>query len=67
MVAFIAFVLGLRQIIPLIIFTVFVLVVFVNGEIVFRMFRKNKWEIGGYLAHVGIGIMLIGIIISIPT
>ena len=60
----IAFILGLRQAIPLIIFIVFSLVVLVNGEIVFRLFRKNKWEIGGYLAHVGIGVMLIGIIIS---
>ena len=64
LVAIISFVLGLTQIVPLVIFTVFVLVVFINGEIVIRLFRKNKWEIGGYLAHVGIGIMLIGIIIS---
>lgn len=64
LVALISFILGLREAVPLIVFTVFVLVVFINGEIVIRLFRKNKWEIGGYLAHVGIGVMLIGIIIS---
>jgi cytochrome c-type biogenesis protein CcmF len=63
-VAIFSFIVGLRQAIPLTIFTVFVLVVFINGEIVIRLFKKNKWEIGGYLAHVGIGVMLIGIIIS---
>jgi len=60
----IAFILGLQQAIPLVIFIVFTLVVFVNSEIVLRLFRKNKWEIGGYLAHVGIGVMLMGIIVS---
>ena len=64
LVAIISFILGLRQAIPLVIFAVFVLVIFINGEIVIRLFKKNKWEIGGYLAHVGIGVMLIGIIIS---
>lgn len=60
----IAFVLGLRQIMPLLIFAVFSLVVFVNGEIVVRLLKRKKMEVGGYLAHVGIGVMLIGIIIS---
>jgi cytochrome c-type biogenesis protein CcmF len=62
--AAISYIFGLRQVIPLVIFTIFVLVIFINGEIVIRLFKKNKWGIGGYLAHVGIGVMLIGIIIS---
>jgi cytochrome c-type biogenesis protein CcmF len=42
----------------------FVMAILVNGEIVYRHLRKKKWEFGGYLAHVGIGFMMIGIITS---
>jgi cytochrome c-type biogenesis protein CcmF len=59
-----AFFLGLDDIVPLIIFMFFVLAILVNAEIVVRHLRKNNWTFGGYLAHVGIGFMMIGIITS---
>jgi len=59
-----AYLIGLRDIVPLIIFLFFVLAILVNSEIVFRHLRKKSWSFGGYLAHVGIGFMMIGIITS---
>jgi cytochrome c-type biogenesis protein CcmF len=60
----IAYLLGLRDIIPLIIFAMFILAILVNGIIVYRHLAKKNWAFGGYLAHVGIGFMMIGIITS---
>jgi cytochrome c-type biogenesis protein CcmF len=60
----VAFFLGLVDPMPLLIFALFAFVIFVNGEIVFRMMKKGSWDFGGYLAHVGIGFMMIGIITS---
>jgi cytochrome c-type biogenesis protein CcmF len=59
-----AYILGLIEVIPLIIFLFFVLAILVNSEIVYRHLRKKNWGFGGYLAHVGIGLMMIGIITS---
>ena len=59
-----AYLIGLRDIIPLIIFLFFVLAILVNIEIVIRHLRKKSWSFGGYLAHAGIGFMMIGIITS---
>jgi cytochrome c-type biogenesis protein CcmF len=59
-----AYLVGLNDIIPLIIFMFFVLAILVNVEIVIRHIQKNNWSFGGYLAHVGIGFMMIGIITS---
>jgi cytochrome c-type biogenesis protein CcmF len=55
---------GIRDLIPLLITGSAVLILLVNGEIVFRMLKKKTYAFGGYLAHVGIGLMLIGIITS---
>ena len=60
----IIFLLGMRDIIPLLISICATFVIFVNGEIVYRMIRRKNYSFGGYLAHVGIGFMLIGIITS---
>ena len=58
------FFLGMRDLIPLLIGITSFFIIFVNSEIVYRMIRRKKYEFGGYLAHVGIGLMLIGIITS---
>ncbi|MCB0282078.1 MAG: heme lyase CcmF/NrfE family subunit [Calditrichae bacterium] len=55
---------GIRDLIPLLISGAAVLILLVNGEIVYRMIRQKTYAFGGYLAHVGIGLMLIGIITS---
>ena len=55
---------GIKDFIPLVITTLAVFILMVNGEIVFRMLLKKNYNFGGYLAHVGIGFMLIGIITS---
>ncbi len=60
----VAFFLGLRDIVPMLIFALFTFVVMINGEIVFNLLKRKSWGFGGYLAHVGIGLMLIGIIVS---
>jgi cytochrome c-type biogenesis protein CcmF len=60
----IGFILGLRDPIPLLIFTLFAFAITVNAEIVIRMIRARSFDFGGYMSHVGIGLMLIGIITS---
>ncbi len=55
---------GIKDFIPLLITTIAVFILLINGEIVFRMLLKKNFNFGGYLAHVGIGLMLIGIITS---
>jgi len=63
-IGILAFMFGLRDPLPLIIFILFVFVIAVNGEIVFRMIKRRNLDFGGYFSHVGIGFMLIGIITS---
>ncbi|KAA3615705.1 MAG: hypothetical protein D8M58_16055 [Calditrichaeota bacterium] len=58
------FFLGMRDILPLIISIAAVFVIIINGQIVFQMASKKSYAFGGYLAHVGIGLMFIGIITS---
>jgi len=60
----VAFVLGVKDIVPLLLTLLSVFIILVNGEIVWRMARSGNWNFGGYLAHVGIGFMLIGILTS---
>ena len=55
---------GVKDIIPLLIITSAIFVILVNGEIVFQMASKKNFAFGGFLAHVGIGFMFIGIITS---
>lgn len=60
----IAYWLGLRDIIPLIIFMFFVLAILINARIVYSYIKAKNFGFGGYLAHVGIGFMMIGVITS---
>jgi len=60
----IAFFLGLNKVLSLIIFILSVFAVLVNGQIVYQIWKHKKYTFGGYLVHVGIGLMLIGIITS---
>ncbi len=64
MAGIIIFITGIRDIIPLLIGVTAFFVIFINGEIVLRMIRKKNFSFGGYLAHIGVGLMLIGIITS---
>jgi cytochrome c-type biogenesis protein CcmF len=64
LISIVAYLVGLKDIVPLIIFMFFVLAILVNSEIVVRHLRIKNWSFGGYLAHVGIGCMMIGIITS---
>jgi cytochrome c-type biogenesis protein CcmF len=63
-ISILAYFLGLVDIVPIIIFMFFVLAILVNAEIVYNHLRKRNWSFGGYLAHIGIGFMMIGIITS---
>ncbi|MBD3226271.1 MAG: hypothetical protein GF313_16200 [Caldithrix sp.] len=58
------FILGMREILSLIIATLGVFIVSVNGALVYQMWKRKNYKFGGYLAHVGIGLMFIGIITS---
>jgi cytochrome c-type biogenesis protein CcmF len=60
----IAFILGLRDLIPLIITILAFFVVLINGQLVYQMAVRKSYGFGGYVAHVGIGLMLFGIITS---
>ncbi len=55
---------GIRSAIPLLITMAAIFILLVNGQIVFNMIKQKSYAFGGYLAHVGIGLMLIGIITS---
>jgi len=59
-----AFIAGIRSVIPLLITVMAIFILLINGEIVLRMIRQKNYSFGGYLAHVGIGLMLIGIVTS---
>ncbi len=59
-----SFILGVRDIIPLIITIVAFFMILVNGELIIRMLRRKNYKFGGYLTHTGLGLMLIGIITS---
>lgn len=63
-ISILAFSFGLRQVIPLIIFAVFNLAILINGEIVFNHIKRKNWGFGGFLAHLGFGLMIVGIVIS---
>ena len=55
---------GMKDIIPLLVSTAAVFIILVNGEIVYQMASKRSFAFGGYLTHVGLGLMFIGIITS---
>ncbi len=58
------FLLGVKQPIPLIIMVLSTFLILINGQIVFRLWKKKNFSFGGYLVHTGVGLMFIGIITS---
>lgn len=60
----IVFFLGMTKLVSLIIFLVSVFAILINGQLVVKMWRRKNYRFGGYLTHVGIGLMIIGILIS---
>ncbi|RMG63248.1 MAG: hypothetical protein D6715_11440 [Calditrichaeota bacterium] len=64
LVTLVAFVLGIRQPMSLVLFYLAVVALSVNAEVVVRLLTRKPAKAGGYLAHVGVGIMIIGILTS---
>jgi len=60
----IGFVLGITQPASIIMFFLAVLSILINGVVGIRFLRKNVKRAGGFLAHVGLALMFIGIITS---
>jgi len=58
------FFLGMKNIQSLIITTLSLFAVIVSAHLVVSMMRKKNYNFGGLLAHLGIGLMIIGIITS---
>ena len=63
-VTLVAFFLGIRQPVSVLLFYLAVVATSVNAEILVRFMRRNPAKAGGYLAHVGVGVMIIGILTS---
>jgi len=64
LITILIFFLGIKNFIHLTIFFLFVLAIIVNSVMVISMIRKNDWGFGGFLSHVGIGLMIMGMITS---
>jgi cytochrome c-type biogenesis protein CcmF len=58
------YLLGMRDLMPLMISTSAVFIILANGQIIYQMVSKKSYAFGGYLVHVGVGFMFIGIITS---
>ena len=58
------FFLGMKDIQSLIITILSLFAILVSGHLVFSMIKKKNYHFGGLLAHLGIGLMIIGIITS---
>jgi len=56
--------LGMKDFIPLVISIFSIFVILVNAQITVRMMRQKNFNFGGYLSHVGFGLMLVGMITS---
>ncbi|MCK6619788.1 MAG: cytochrome c biogenesis protein CcsA [Calditrichaceae bacterium] len=56
--------LGMRHVISIGLFFLAAFVIIINGKVAYRLIRQNFTKAGGYLAHVGLGFMAIGIITS---
>ncbi|HHM24462.1 MAG TPA: hypothetical protein ENJ23_05395 [Bacteroidetes bacterium] len=56
--------LGLKTPLTIFLFFLSVFVIVVNLTVAFRMIKKSPAQMGGYLAHAGVGLMIIGIITS---
>ena len=59
-----AYFLGMKDAIPLLIVIFSIFAVLINGHLAWKLARKKNLAFAGYLTHVGLGFMLIGIIIS---
>jgi len=59
-----AFFLGMTKVLSLIVFMIAIFSILINGQIALKMWKKKNYRFGGYLTHVGIGFMIIGILIS---
>jgi cytochrome c-type biogenesis protein CcmF len=59
-----AMVFGLSQPISILLFFLSVFAIIINVLVVFQLIRRKPGKMGGYLAHVGFGLMIIGIITS---
>ena len=59
-----AFFLGIKDAIPLIIVILSIFAILINGQLAWKLARKKNLAFAGYLTHVGLGLMLIGIITS---
>ncbi len=60
----VTFVLGMRDPVSIILAGLTYFMILVNGELVVKMWRRKNYRFGGYLVHVGLGLMIIGIITS---
>ena len=59
-----AYLLGVKDIIPLIIVILSIFAILINGQLAWNLARKKNLSFAGYLTHVGLGFMFIGIITS---
>lgn len=55
---------AIKEVIPLVVISAGIFIVLINGQIVYQMVSKKSFAFGGYLAHVGLGLMFVGIITS---
>lgn len=60
----IAILLGLSQPISIILVFLSVFAISVNSQVVYQLIRKKPAKMGGYMAHVGFALMIIGIVAS---
>ncbi|NIV04392.1 hypothetical protein GWN26_14025, partial [Candidatus Saccharibacteria bacterium] len=59
-----AFFVGLTHLLSIVLFFLAAFVIIVNLKVTFLFLKRNFGNAGGYLAHVGIGFMVIGILTS---
>lgn len=59
-----AVILGLTQPISILLFFLSVFAIIINSTVVYEFIKKKPGKMGGYLAHTGLGFMVIGIITS---
>jgi len=63
-ITLISFLLGLREISSIILFFLAAFVIIINGIVTYGLIRRNFSKASGYIAHVGLGFMVIGILTS---
>ncbi|MBN2424578.1 MAG: heme lyase CcmF/NrfE family subunit [Calditrichaceae bacterium] len=63
-IGIIAYIIGVRSFLPIVITFVSVFMILVNGQYFYYRIRKKNHNYGGYLSHIGVGLMIIGIVAS---